>query len=270
MKAGSHGLAFLRRFKIVTDKKPEDSPGIKDTIKLRLLEATDDDSLRSIRTGLKEEGFNPGSIDACVSDLRKQGHLKFNAAALAKTDKALPIEGLIKELALPDIVDGQKAIFDAGVSYGMRSILIGVRIAQELSSMGIAQAWPMLAMAKELRMGDNQALQAANAASERVLANVMPQLASLRASVNTPKPPTAPPPKTVDEAFVRPINKIMERMVDMTMDRMMPGLSSGKNPDWEYVEETAPASKSAPGQSKASVTSGWTEETETETDDENK
>jgi hypothetical protein len=42
-------------------------------------------------------------------------------------------------------------IFDAGVEYGMKSIVIGVRLAQELSSLAISQAKPLIDMAKELR-----------------------------------------------------------------------------------------------------------------------
>jgi len=70
--------------------------------------------------------------------------------------KAQPIEALIRETRLPEIVNGKAEVFDAGVEYGMRSILIGVRVAQELSKMGIDQASPIIKMAQEMRQTEGQ------------------------------------------------------------------------------------------------------------------
>lgn len=70
--------------------------------------------------------------------------------------KAQPIEALIKETRLPQIVNGTAEVFDAGVEYGMKSILIGVRVAQELSKMGIDQASPIIKMAQEMRQTEGQ------------------------------------------------------------------------------------------------------------------
>lgn len=70
--------------------------------------------------------------------------------------KAQPIEALIRETRLPEIVNGKSEVFDAGVEYGMRSILIGVRVAQELSKMGIDQASPIIKMAQEMRQTEGQ------------------------------------------------------------------------------------------------------------------
>jgi hypothetical protein len=68
-----------------------------------------------------------------------------------------PLEVLIKDLELPALVDGQAEVFDAGVQYGVRSVLIGVRVAQELSAMGVQQASPIIQMAKEMRESEGQA-----------------------------------------------------------------------------------------------------------------
>ena len=68
-----------------------------------------------------------------------------------------PLEVLIKDLELPELVDGQAPVFDAGVQYGIRSVLVGVRVAQELSAMGVQQALPIINMAKEMRESEGQA-----------------------------------------------------------------------------------------------------------------
>jgi hypothetical protein len=207
--------------------------GVKETIKERLLEATDADTLRSIRLDLKAEGFSPGSIDACCSELRKKGFLKYEKTTALT--KALPVENLIAELRLPEIVNGQREVFDAGVNYAMKNIVIAVRICQELSAMGIAQSKPLLGMAQELRQSDSQAATAAaQMASERVLAHVMPQLEELRVATKSVPKATTPPPKDMDEVFVRPLGKIMQAMTDQMIGRMFPGFNSGQNQGWEF------------------------------------
>jgi len=68
-----------------------------------------------------------------------------------------PLEQLVSDLKLPLIVDGQAEVFDAGVEYGVRSVLVGVRVAQELSAMGVQQAVPIIKMAQEMREAEGQA-----------------------------------------------------------------------------------------------------------------
>jgi len=66
------------------------------------------------------------------------GHMRLEHAEVkdvAPTTKEIisvkpqPIENLIKNLNLPEVANGTREVFDAGVEYGMKSILIGVRIA---------------------------------------------------------------------------------------------------------------------------------------------
>jgi len=58
-----------------------ESEGVKERIKTRLLEAVDEESLSRICQELKDKGEKPSSIDACVSELRKKkGQLKFASA----------------------------------------------------------------------------------------------------------------------------------------------------------------------------------------------
>jgi hypothetical protein len=79
------------------------------------------------------------------------------AVATTGKGKPSPLEVLIQELKVPAIADGQAVVFDAGVEYGVRSVLVGVRVAQELSAMGVQQAMPLIKMAQEMRESEAQA-----------------------------------------------------------------------------------------------------------------
>ena len=80
--------------------------------------------------------------------------------------RAQPLDNVIENLRLPQVpeaFDGQYNVyvagFNDGVMHGARSILAGIRAAQELSSMGISQAKPLILMAAEMRQAEGQAAQ---------------------------------------------------------------------------------------------------------------
>jgi hypothetical protein len=75
----------------------------------------------------------------------------------ALSTRSAPVEQLIQFLRLPKErrLDG----FEDGVHYGINSILIGVRVAQELSRMGIEQARPLISMAQEMRQAEGMAAE---------------------------------------------------------------------------------------------------------------
>lgn len=131
----------------------EDDKGVNERIRARVLEATDEESLSNIRQQLKEEGEKPGSIDAVVSELRKKGRLKFGEKSTAIT-KTLPVEAIVDQMEMPVGVDGA---FIAGMKYEAFNIIRGIRLAQELSKMGIDQASPIIKMAQEMRESEGQA-----------------------------------------------------------------------------------------------------------------
>jgi len=123
-----------------------DNQGVKERIKARLLEATDEESLRLIRQELKDQGAKPGSIDACVSELRKQGHLKFSASsgrggtlATRKTGESILPEWLSRDVA--EIFDGEvrdQRIFMAGMSVPLMGLrLFGEAIKPLVELMGV-------------------------------------------------------------------------------------------------------------------------------------
>lgn len=154
----------------------------------RLLEAGSEEELRTIHKVLRAEGVPDGTITATITKLRKRGSLIFQTALTERGEgtKPLPVEAIIKELKLPKIADGDAIVFDAGVSYGMRAMVAGIRMAQELSQMGIAQASPVIRMAKELREGAGESAQeAGQRAAEDALAGAIQYMSQQKADIAT-------------------------------------------------------------------------------------
>jgi|Deesub1362B_J571_1020462.scaffolds.fasta_scaffold04305_9 hypothetical protein len=142
-------------------------------IRRRLLEARSSEELEQICAELKADPeIADGSVEAEKSKLKKKGAFQFRpeTTKAVTSNKPLPAEALINELQLPPMVDGTRHIFDAGVEYGMKSILIGVRVAQELSKMGIDQATPIIRMAQEMRQTEGQVARETGMAMGETLA----------------------------------------------------------------------------------------------------
>lgn len=120
-----------------------------------------------------EQGFK--TEQALSSHLRnKHPDVEIERGSGTKSvSRTEPIEILIKGTRLPPIVDGKADVFDAGVEYGMKSILIGVRVAQELSKMGIDQASPIIKMAQEMRQTEGQVAQETGMAMGETIAGKM-------------------------------------------------------------------------------------------------
>lgn len=154
----------------------------------RLLEAGSEEELSNIVEVLKLEGVPRGTLTARITTLRRKGKLIFVTALTERGEgsKPLAIEGIIKEMKLPTIVNGGAQIFDAGVGYGMRVLVAGVRLAQELSQMGIAQASPVIRMATEMRKAEGMSAQeAGQVAAENALAGAIQYMSTQKADIAT-------------------------------------------------------------------------------------
>jgi len=152
--------------------------------------------------------------------------------AIAKRVQS-PLEQLVQELRLPAMVDGQAEIFDSGVEYGVRSVLVGVRVAQELSAMGVQQAVPIIKMAQEMRESEGQAakiiaaeLAEATLEGNKDLKGVLQQLGSQL---------TASAPNPMMSMMVGALQPILGQ----TMERMMKGFGMGKQ--GQAAAESPPA-----------------------------
>jgi len=173
--------------------EPTHMPGKE--VEQRLLEAGSEDELNNIHNVLKIEGVPDGTIRGTISKLKKKGQLVFTTAIAGRGEgtKPLAVEAIIQEMRLPVIVNGGASIFDAGVGYGMRALIAGVRLAQELSQMGIAQARPVISMATEMRKAEGMSAQeAGQVAAQDALAGAigyMSEQKSGKADIATVKNP---------------------------------------------------------------------------------
>ena len=186
-------------------------------IRQRLLEARSDDELDEICTQLKADPDIPsGSVDAEKSKLKKKGAFQFKTEptkAIASS-KPLPVEALIKELSLPPVADGTRYIFDSGVAYGMKSILIGVRVAQELSKMGIDQATPIIKMAQEMRQTEGEVAKETGVVMGQTIAG---KLFDYLESKLPGKADIATVPKPFEGVFARTMESVITNIVNRLM-----------------------------------------------------
>ena len=165
------------------------------------------------------------------------GHMQFKHSekpqdtsaqtAAVATRKQSPLEQLIGELRLPVMVDGQAEIFDSGVEYGVRSVLVGVRVAQELSAMGVQQAVPIIKMAQEMRESEGQAakiiaseLAGATLEGNRDLKAALQQLGN---QIQTSGPN---PMASMMSGVMQPVlGQVMQQLMGSFMGQGMPGMA---------------------------------------------
>ncbi len=177
---------------------------------------------------------NSRTVDICAQELEKDGLRKrpqkppkettgktLQTSNQVKTTqvfaKGSPPEALIDSLDLP-IVDGQIVGFESGMKFGARMVVMGVRIAQELSALGIQQVKPLIELSRDARSGEeaaakNAAIEAATGAAAMIQQNLTPYLA------NMSKP-----------AEANPMQSMMARTMGPIIERLMGGLLPGMGP----------------------------------------
>ena len=145
-------------------------------------EAVDDEGLDSIEDRLKEEGLKIENIRPRKSERRQELRKQQKALVVKGAGGALTAEALAELLPSPTDVDGRvNGVFVAGMRYEALNIIRGIRMAQELSKMGIDQATPVINMAKEMRAAEGKAAdEAARIAAASVGAQIMPEVEALR------------------------------------------------------------------------------------------
>lgn len=220
------------------DEKPTEGLQLSgEEIRERLLEAGSEEELSGIKRVLEMEGANPSSIRTQVLRLKKKGKLIFQTAVTPYGDgKQLAVEAIIHDMKLPAIVvGGGREIFDAGVDYGMRALVAGVRLAQELSQMGIAQASPVIRMATEMRKAEGMSAQeAGQVAAENALAGAIQYL-----SQQQPKADIATVPNPMQGMLARMVEQMFSRMFGMGQPQdgqQQPGGIS-LPPGWQMGEQ---------------------------------
>ena len=206
--------------------------GVKERIRRRLLEAADAEDLSWIHQQLREEGEKPGTIDAVVHELRKKGLLKFDDARPSSSRSGTPrdlvpvMRSFIEEVYVPRPVDGRDGYWDgyeAGTRRARQDLFLSLLALQQLSSLGVQQAQPLVAMAKELRSEVNPS-EVAQAAVQQALSSILPQILS-----TVREQAVAGSPDPVSSMMTRLIEPYLSNMMSMFMGGlgvpggMMPG-----------------------------------------------
>lgn len=147
--------------------------------------------------------------------------------------KGTPVETLVYQMSVPELRDGQQEIYNEGFRNGMMTVLLGIRMAQELSSMAIAQASPLIKMAQEMRQAEGQAAhaaaqEAAAAAAEGVASRVQQSLAPLLSSIQ--KPDIALAPNPLQGLMARLMERSLSPLLEKMISAFFPALSLSSSP----------------------------------------
>lgn len=185
---------------------------------------------------LEEEGYNVRSIAICAQELEKDGYRQRpkrekvgrSVATTGKTGvqvfaKGSPPEALIEAISVP-LGDGQAPAFEKGIKFGANLIVLGVRVAQELSNLGVQQARPIIDMARSMREGEalaakSAAMEAATEAAGMVAQQFGPAIANLTKSSE------ADPMKGM-------MARTMEPIIQRLMNQFLPGGDAPLPSDW--------------------------------------
>lgn len=189
---------------------------------------------------LKEKGYNPKTIYIAAHELETAGLYhrvkeekppqdlipqgKARGAMQIYARGASP-EALIEHMEVP--MDGPDTkIFEKGMKFGMTVLTLGVRVAQELTNMGVQQARPIIEMARDMRAGEaqaakNAAAEAASLAAAEVQQNMTPYLMKIAEMGKAGG--EADPMKAM---MVRTMEPLIQRM----MTQFMPGMAGQQTP----------------------------------------
>ncbi len=207
------------------------------------------------------EGFNKSTVKTIASELRAKGAIapverkgsrksrtdngeetsltvRGKDSAIRTYQKGSPPEAIINAVTLPDAIKrgvGGGEMFESGMKFGMSTIVLAVRITQELAAMGTMQIRPLVDMARDMRKGEIDAAKglskdAAGAAAEKIadafgpfIQDTHERVQRMEETVGKSKGP--PPPRDVKEMQARMMMPIQQNMMNMMMNmmRVLPG-----------------------------------------------
>lgn len=102
--------------------------------------------------------------------------------------KGSPPEAIIESITLPVELDGQAEGFDKGMKFGMSTLVLAVRIMQELSAVAQGQVKPLIDLTRSVREGETAAFksgadEAAMKAAQAMGNTIMPIMSEMQATV---------------------------------------------------------------------------------------
>ncbi|MDD5703164.1 MAG: C2H2-type zinc finger protein [Dehalococcoidales bacterium] len=140
--------------------------------------------------------------------------------------------------------------FNRGVSYGANTILVGIRSAQELSSLGISQATPLIKMAQEMRQAEGQAAQTIAA---EMAGAVMQGNQQLMGAINNLAVAQPNAPNPMAQVMAETLKPVLQQVMQSLMGGLMGGFKLGQQPAAGQPVQAVPAQEqSLPRQSVSS------------------
>jgi len=143
--------------------------------------------------------------------------------------KGSPPEALINSMKLPAFNDPLS--FESGMHFGLSSIVLAIKLVQEMATAGIQQAKPLIEMARDMRGGELAAAkQAADSASEetahRVVGEFAPYLESLQQALAENKKEAAVVGDPMRNMLVSSFKPVLDNVMQQLMHSFMPGMGT--------------------------------------------
>lgn len=145
--------------------------------------------------------------------------------------KGSPPEAIIESIKLPIVADGQGAIFESGMKFGMTTLVLATRVMSEIANMGTQNVKPLIDLTRAVREGEQAAFksgadEAAMKAAQAMGGTILPMISDIEAKIETATRGSETDP--VKSMMVR----TMEPIMNMLMKKVMPGMDGGSVSGW--------------------------------------
>ena len=208
------------------------------------------------REELIEQGHNKGTVRIAMNDLVRDGHSKKpprllkappgekpSTAVIAQGPargiqvfaKGSPPEAIIEGISIP-LVDGQAQGFEQGMKFGMSTIVLAVRVMQELSAVSLQQVKPLIDMTRSVREGEQAAFKSgadegAMKAAQAMGGTILPMMSEMQANIaNATKGNENDPMKAM-------MVRTMEPLMKNVMSKLIPGMKDQAPDGWSKRTE---------------------------------
>jgi len=202
------------------------------------------------------KGINSGTVRIARSHLIKDGYLKKEPRSSAGGKKASPgtaitpgapqkglqvfakgspPEAIIESISIP-MVDGQGVGFEQGMKFGMSTLVLAIRVMQEMSAVGIQQVKPLIDLTRSVRDGEGAAFksgadEAAMKAAQAMGQTILPMISEMQSSVTAAaRGGEADPMKSM-------MVRTMEPMMKSLLGRVVPGMKDEPPAGWSKRQE---------------------------------
>jgi len=198
---------------------------------------------------LAEEGHNEGTVRIALNHLVRDGFIKkpprkikgevstavtTPAKGMQVFAKGSPPEAIIESISIP-LVDGQAVGFEKGMKFGMSTLVLAVRVMQELSSVAQGQVKPLIDLVRSVREGESAAFktgadEGAMKAAQAMGNTIMPMMSEMQANIaDATKSSEADPMKSM-------MVRTMEPMLSRLINKMMPGMEKQMPQGWKKTQ----------------------------------